>query len=335
MKLFQPGKQSGTQSGHQLGHQSRVPSDRGEAGSTSLGDLGPVTRWLNDDSVNEVLINGPGLVWVERDGRLQPTTSKVEAYELAVYVERIVAPLGLRLDRLSPIVDTRLADGSRVNIVIPPVALDGPCISIRRFGRQSPPLTAFGPPSICLELERLIAERASMLIVGGTGSGKTSLINALSTRMGRGERVVCIEDTAELRLVGHQVVRLETKPANSEGLGAVSMRQLVTTALRMRPDRLIVGEVRGAEALELVLALTAGHQGSLATCHATGPSGGLRRLALLASLAPEAPPLDVLERFVCDAFDVVVHVSRCPDSARRQVRAVMPVGQPSRPALRS
>lgn len=289
--------------------------------------LGPVGRWLADDTVSEVLVNGPGPVWVEKNGQLRATTTFVEPYELDVYIEHILAGRGLRLDRLNPVVDARLDDGSRVSVVGPPVAVDGPYLSIRRFARNRLNLGHFGPSHIQVSLERLLAERASLLVVGGTGSGKTSLLNALSGRLPAGERIVCIEDTAELRLAGRHVVRLETRPANSEGTGGISMRQLVTAAMRMRPDRLVVGEVRGAEALDLLLALTAGHDGSLATCHAGDAQGGLRRLALLASLAPEAPPLPVMERFVADAFDAVVHVARVPGSSRREVTAILPVGR--------
>ena len=295
--------------------------------------LGSLRRWLDDETVDEVLVNGPGPIWVERDGHLQATTTFVDPYELEVYVERILAAHGLRLDRLNPIVDARLDDGSRVSVVGPPVAVAGPYLSIRRFPRRRLGLTAFGSPHLQQTLERLIVERASILVVGGTGSGKTSMLNALSGLLAAGERIICIEDTAELRLAGRQVVRLETRSANSEGTGQVSMRQLVVAAMRMRPDRLVIGEVRGAEALDLLLALTAGHSGSLATCHAGDPAGGLRRLALLASLAPEAPPLAVLERFVTDAFDAVVHVTRVPGSAQRKVAAILPVGRSSSPAV--
>lgn len=308
---------------------SSVTEPLGETDASA--DLGPISRWLADRSVTEVLVNGAGPIWVERAGRLQVTTSFVGAYELAVYLERITAPLGVQLDRLNPIVDARLPDGSRVNIVGPPVAVDGPYLSVRRFAVQTPTLADFGPPPVQAELEELVKGRASVLVVGATGTGKTTLVNALSARMDPTERVVCIEDTAELRLAGRQVVRLETRSANSEGMGAVSMRRLVTTALRMRPDRLVVGEVRGAEALDLLLALTAGHAGSLATCHAVDPAGGLRRLALLASLAPDAPPLAVLDRFVADAFDAVVHVGRRQGSGRRQVMSIMPVSRRMRP----
>ncbi len=309
------------------------PAHRDAPVRTAADPLGAIGRWLDDEAVTEVLVNGPGPIWVERDGDLRATTTFVAAYELDVYIERMLAEQGLRLDRLNPVVDARLGDGSRVNVVGPPVAVDGPYLSIRRFGRHRLTVGDFGPPAIEASLERLLDSRASILVVGGTGSGKTSLLNALSGLLPAGERVVCIEDTAELQLRGRHVVRLETRQANSEGSGAVSMRQLVTAALRMRPDRLVIGEVRGAEALDLLLALTTGHHGSLATCHAGDAAAGLRRLALLAALAPEAPPLDVLERFVTDAFDAVIQVTRVPGSARREVVGVLPVGRSFTPTV--
>ncbi len=216
-------------------------------------------------------------------------------------------------------------------MVAPPLAIDGPVLSVRRFADRALPLTAFGPPEVAELLANVVASRRSVLVVGATSSGKTTLLNSLSAHIAASERIVTIEDTAELRLAGSHIVRLEARPANSEGVGQVSMRQLVTTALRLRPDRLVVGEVRGAEAFDLLLALTAGHAGSLCTCHALDAAAGLRRLQLLASLADADLNPNLMQGFVVDAIDVVVHVARRsrPDAAssRRVVESVWAVDQ--------
>lgn len=224
------------------------------------------------------------------------------------------------MDRTSPIVDARLADGSRVNIVVPPLAIDGPALSIRRFPPHPPELSAFGPPAVADLLHQLIQARASMLVVGNTSSGKTSLIDALTGLLDLAERVVCIEDTAELAARGPQIVRLEARPPNSEGVGAVPLRQLVQTALRMRPDRIIVGEVRGAEAFDLLLALTSGHQGCLTSCHAPDAAAGLRRLETLALLAATGVEAGPVRRMIVDGLDAVVTTRR--DGPHRSVVAV-------------
>ncbi len=292
--------------------------------------LGVVDELLSEPDVNEIMINGPGAVWVERGGRLESLDRTVGEDELELIIERMVGPLGLQLNRLNPIVDARLPDGSRVNIVAPPLAIDGPLLSVRRFSDHILPLTAFGPPDLADLLAQLTRSGRSVLIVGATSSGKTTLLNSLSARIAAGERIVTIEDTAELRLAGSHVVRLEARPANSEGVGRVTMRQLVTTALRLRPDRLVIGEVRGAEAFDLLLALTAGHAGSLCTLHALDAVAGLRRLHMLASLADADLDPELMRRFVFDAIDVVVHVARRAvsgrPSGRRVVEAVWAVG---------
>ena len=299
---------------------------RARAERSRFAGLGVVDRLLAEPDVNEIMINGPGSVWVERNGRLESLAESVAAGELDLIIERMLAPLGLQLNRLNPIVDARLPDGSWVNIVAPPLAVDGPVLSVRRFTEHLLPLTAFGPPEVADLLADLVRSRRSPPIVGATSSGKTTLLNSLSARITAGERIVTIEDTAELRLAGSHVLRLEARPANSEGVGRVSMRQLVTTALRLRPDRLVIGEVRGAEAFDLLLALTAGHAGSLCTCHALDAAAGLRRLQMLASLADADLSPELMRRFVFDAIDVVVHVARRTvpgrPSARRVVEAV-------------
>ncbi|MGI9595781.1 MAG: CpaF family protein [Acidimicrobiales bacterium] len=289
-----------------------LPAARAEAGAESdrLGEFGVVGRLLLDDDVTEVLINGPGQIWIERAGELEPANAEIGHYDIELLIERMLTPLGLRVDRSSPIVDARLADGSRVNVVVPPLAIDGPAISIRRFPSAPIRLSSFGPPAMVRLLRELMAEQASMLVVGPTSSGKTTLLNALSRLIDPDRRIVCIEDTAELQLAGHNVVRLEARPANSEGVGEVPLRRLVLNALRMRPDRLVVGEVRGAEAFDLLLALTSGHRGCLTTCHGADAVSGLRRLETLASLAGEPLAENRLSRLIGDGIDAVVTTAR-------------------------
>jgi pilus assembly protein CpaF len=270
----------------------------------------PIAPLLADHEVVEVMINGPGPVFVERRGRLERSGVAVTGHELALLIEHVMAPLGLRVDRSSPMVDARLADGSRVNVVVPPLAVDGPLVCIRRFPDQPIPLSAFGPPELVGLLRRLVADRATVLIVGPTSSGKTTLLGSLTAEVATNERLVCIEDTAELHVHGANVARLEARPANSEGVGAVSMGQLVLNALRMRPDRLIVGEVRGGEAFDLLLALTSGHRGCLATCHGLDAPGGLRRLETLALLSGTPLGSPGVRTLIGDAVDAVVTTTR-------------------------
>ncbi len=275
---------------------------------------------LSDESVTEVLINGPGPVWVERDGAMHRSEVELGAYEIDLLIERVLIPLGLRVDRTAPIVDARLPNGSRVNVVVPPLAVDGPSISIRRFPQRPVRLSAFGPPDLVRVLRRSVVERSSILVVGPTSSGKTTLLNALSRLIASGERIICIEDTAELQLAGENVVRLEARPANSEGVGEVTLRRLVLNALRMRPDRLVVGEVRGPEAFDLLLALTSGHGGCLTSCHGADAAAGLRRLETLASLAGTPLVSDCLQQLIHDGLDTVVTTGRV--DARRLVISV-------------
>jgi pilus assembly protein CpaF len=292
--------------------------------------VGAIEQLLADPEVTEVMVNGPGPVWVERSGRIEPAGPSLDDHDIALVVERILGPLGLRSDRLSPIVDARLPNGARVNVVAAPLAVDGPAVSIRRFADRTLELEAFGPPPLVEVLVELMARRACLLVVGATSSGKTTLLNSLAPHIDGHDRIITIEDTAELRFEHPHVVRLEARPANSEGVGRVSLRQLVTTALRMRPDRLVVGEVRGAEAFDLLLALTAGHQGSLATCHAADPRSGLRRLQLLASLADATLDPELIGHYVLDAVDAVVHVARDEHGNRRVGSVVaVPSGAPS------
>ena len=278
--------------------------------------LGPLEPLLSDPEVDEVMVNGPGEVFVERRGRIEPAgVAFGSEAELMHAVERILAPLGRRVDEASPLCDARMADGSRVNVVIPPLSLGGPCLTIRRFrpsGFSLRDLVAGDtlPAEVAAFLARCVAARASVLVSGGTGSGKTTTLGALSGAIPPGERIVTIEDAAELRLRQPHVVRLEARPPNLEGRGEVTIRQLVRNALRMRPDRIVVGEVRGPEALDMLQALNTGHDGSLGTVHANSPEDALRRVETLALMAGVGLPHAAVREQVAGAMDVVVHQAR-------------------------
>jgi pilus assembly protein CpaF len=285
--------------------------------------LGPLEDLLADPSVEEVMVNGPDEVYVERAGRIEAVDARFpDEEELRNAIERILAPLGRRIDELSPMVDARLADGSRVNVVIPPLAVDGPALSIRRFGAARP-----GPRDLvereslsaeqCELLEQAVGERRSILVSGGTGAGKTTLLNALSSFIDSGERIVTIEDAAELRLQQRHVVRLESRPASVEGKGEVTVRDLLRNALRMRPDRIVIGEVRGPEALDLLTALNTGHEGALSTLHANSAADALGRLETLALMAGVGLPHEAIAEQVQRGVDLVVHVERRPNGSRR------------------
>jgi pilus assembly protein CpaF len=284
--------------------------------------LGPLEPLLADPTVDEVMVNGPDSVYVERGGRLEPAGVEFAGgADLMHAIERVLAPLGRRVDEAAPLCDARLADGSRVNVVIPPLSLSGPCVTIRRFRREGfslRDLVSRGtlPPAVAELLAVCVAARASMLVSGGTGSGKTTTLNALSGAIPGEERIVTIEDAAELRLRQRHVVRLEARPANLEGRGEVTIRQLVRNALRMRPDRIVVGEVRGAEALDMLQALNTGHDGSLTTVHANSPADALRRVETLALMAGVGLPHRAVREQVASAVEVVVHLARLPDGAR-------------------
>jgi pilus assembly protein CpaF len=290
--------------------------------------LGPLEDLLADSAVEEVMVNGPAHIYVERGGRIEPTAAAFAGEEeLRNAIERILAPLGRRIDELSPMVDARLADGSRVNAVIPPLAIDGPALSIRRFGARRPgPAELVGLGTLDeAQLDRLgraVAARRSVLVSGGTGSGKTTLLNALSGFIGEEERVVTIEDAAELRLRGRHVVRLESRPASVEGRGEVTIRDLLRNALRMRPDRIVIGEVRGAEALDLLTALNTGHDGALSTVHANSPADALARLETLALMAGLGLPHEAIAAQVRRGIDLVVQLERRADGSRRLVEIV-------------
>jgi pilus assembly protein CpaF len=287
--------------------------------------LGPLEDLLDDPAVEEVMVNGPDSVYVERAGRIEPAGIRfADEEELRNAIERILAPLGRRIDELSPMVDARLADGSRVNVVIPPLAIDGPALSIRRFGAKRPDpqrLVELGTLSVaqCELLRTAVAGRSSVLVSGGTGSGKTTLLNALSSFIAPAERVVTIEDAAELRLQQPHVVRLESRPPSVEGRGEVTVRDLLRNALRMRPDRIVIGEVRGPEALDLLTALNTGHEGALSTVHANSPVDALARLETLALMAGLGLPHEAIAEQVQRGIDLVVHLERRPDGTRKVV----------------
>lgn len=285
--------------------------------------LGPLEPLLADPAVDEVMVNGGGSVYVERGGRLEVAGAAFAgADELMHAIERILAPLGRRVDEASPLCDARLPDGSRVNVVIPPLAVDGPCLTIRRFRRGGFSLddlieNGTLPAPLADYLARAVERRATILVSGGTGCGKTTTLGALSGAIPAGERIVTVEDAAELRLRQPHVVRLEARPPNVEGRGEVTIRQLVRNALRMRPDRIVVGEVRGAEALDMLMALNTGHEGSLSTVHANSPEEALRRIETLALMAGTGLPHAAVCEHVADAFDLVVHQARRPRGERR------------------
>jgi pilus assembly protein CpaF len=287
--------------------------------------LGPLEELLSDSAVEEVMVNGPHEVYVERAGRIDRTTVSFPSERaLRNAIERILAPLGRRVDELSPMVDARLADGSRVNVVLPPLSVDGPALSIRRFAVARPdPDELVDTGTITAELRDLLSaavrSRRSVLICGGTGSGKTTMLNALSAYIGAEERVITIEDAAELRLRQPHVVRLETRPPSVEGRGEVTIRDLLRNALRMRPDRIVIGEVRGPEALDLLTALNTGHDGALSTLHANSPVDALRRLETLALMAGVGLPHEAIREQVRRGVELVVHLARSPDGRRRVI----------------
>ncbi len=302
------------------------PARRAQIADLILRDtvgLGPLEELLADPEVEEVLVNGHETVYAERRGRIERTAIRFGSeQELRDAIERILAPVGRRVDELSPLADARLADGSRVNVVITPLAVDGPALSVRRFTAARPDpdeLTASG--TLTAELRDLLADavrsRRSILVCGGTGSGKTTLLNALSTWIDSAERIVTIEDAAELRLRQPHVVRLESRPASVEGRGEVTIRDLLRNALRMRPDRIVIGEVRGPEALDLLTALNTGHRGALSTVHANSPEDALRRIETLSLMADVGLPHEAIREQLARGIDLIVHMSREDDGARR------------------
>ncbi len=286
---------------------------------------GPIDPLLQDDGITEIMVNGASDVYVERDGRIEKTGVQFESNDhLLKIIERIVAPLGRRIDEGSPMVDARLPDGSRVNAIIPPLSLIGPVLTVRKFARI--PYTAedflrFGTlTEEVLEFLRACVEaRLNIIISGGTGSGKTTLLNILSAFIPHDERIVTIEDAAELQLKQEHVVTLEARPPNIEGRGQITIRQLVINALRMRPDRIVVGEVRGAEALDMLQAMNTGHDGSLTTAHSNSPRDTLRRIETMVLMAGMDLPLRAIREQIASAIDLVVHEERLKGGVRRVV----------------
>jgi len=285
--------------------------------------LGPLEPLLQDPTVNDVLVNGCADIRVERAGRLEKTVArfKDDAHLMRI-IDKIVSRIGRRIDETTPMVDARLADGSRVNVIIPPLALDGPMMSIRRFAADpftSADLVEFGTltDSLVELLRAIVGSRLNVLISGGTGAGKTTLLNVVSGFVPEHERVVTIEDAAELQLKQGHVVRLETRPANLEGTGRVTARDLVINALRMRPDRIIVGEVRGPEALDMLQAMNTGHDGSLTTVHANSPRDALSRVETMVAMSNLGIPQRAAREQIASAIDVVIQVSRLSDGRRR------------------
>jgi pilus assembly protein CpaF len=284
---------------------------------------GPLERLLSDDTVTEIMVNGPDQVWIERMGRLYPTNVRFnDDSHLRRIINKMVAQVGRRIDEASPMVDARLPDGSRVNAIIPPLSLSGPLMTIRKFSKRrltSEDMIKLGTLSreSAEFLELCIIAELNILISGGTGTGKTTLLNALSTAIPDSDRIVTIEDAAELRLNQQHVLRLEARPSNIEGEGAVTIRELVRNALRMRPDRIIVGEIRGAEALDMLQAMNTGHDGSLSTVHANSPRDSLARAETMVLMAGFELPVRAIRQQVAAALDLIVHLERLEDGSRR------------------
>ncbi len=298
-----------------------------------LRGLGELDSYVRDESVDEVLVNAGREIWIDRDGTLQYVGSLgVEGVDLLI--ERVLAPLGRRVDRTSPIVDARLADGARVCAVLPPIAVDGPLLSIRRFRRRVLPVEAFTGNAGSTLLRQLLHDRCNLIVSGATSSGKTSLVATLMNEVAPTQRLVVVEDTTELPIRHPHAVRLEARPTSIDGPAAVDLAHLVRTALRLRPDRIVVGEVRGDEVLALVQAMNTGHDGSISTCHANGPTDALLRLESLILQAAPTWPLAAIRHQLARSIDVVVHVERHVDG-RRWIAEVAEVTPPSATGIES
>lgn len=303
--------------------------------SDEILGLGPIQTYLRDQSVTEIMVNGFNKIYVERNGRLTKTSNHFYSEEhLRRTIERIVSMVGRRIDESSPLVDARLSDGTRVNAVVPPIALDGSTLTLRKF--SSEPLTMkdlVGYGTITLEardfLFDCVTKKLNIVISGGTGSGKTTLLNVLSSFIAENERIVTIEDAAELRLLQPHVVRLEARPSNAEGKGAISIRDLVKNSLRMRPDRIVVGEVRDAAALDMLQAMNTGHDGSLTTVHANSPRDALTRIETMVLMAGMDLPVGVVREQISGAIDIVIQQNRLRDGSRKIVQITEILGMDS------
>jgi pilus assembly protein CpaF len=310
-------------------NQESVPLTAGEKArlvdeiSADVIGYGPITPLLEDPEISEIMCNNTAGVWVERRGLLEETeVAFADDVALRRVIDRIVAAIGRRVDESSPMVDARLPDGSRVNAVIPPLAVDGPSLTIRKFSKlvlQSDDYIRSGAatPALMEFLATCVAAKLNILVSGGTGTGKTTLLNVLSNFIPEGERIVTIEDAVELRLARRHVVRLESRPENIEGRGEVTIRDLVRNALRMRPDRIVVGECRGGEALDMLQAMNTGHEGSLGTLHANTPRDALSRMETMVLMAGLDLPVRAIREQIASAIDMVVHISRLRDGSRR------------------
>jgi len=294
--------------------------------------LGPLEKLMRDDHVSDILVNNPHEVYVERFGRLEPTgVTFADEKHLIRIIQRIVSRVGRRIDEVSPLVDARLPDGSRINAIIPPLAINGPTLSIRRFGRN--PLgieDLLDAGSIHNDVVDFLAAaidaRVSFLISGGTGAGKTTLLNALTKFIPSDERVITVEDSAELQLQHRHVVKLETRPPNNEGAGEITPRSLVRNSLRMRPDRIVIGEVRGGEALDMLQAMNTGHEGSLTTIHANDSRDALARLELMVAMSGFELPIPVVRQYIAAGISLVVHLARLKGGVRRVMQVSEIVG---------
>jgi pilus assembly protein CpaF len=303
----------------------------GEIADDILGH-GPLERLLADETVTEIMVNGPHDIWVERRGQLHETTARfTDDSHLRRIINKMVAQVGRRIDESSPMVDARLPDGSRVNAIIPPLSLTGPLVTIRKFSkRRLDPMDLVRLGTMSSEtvefVQRCVVAELNVLVSGGTGSGKTTLLNALSTAIPDRDRIVTIEDAAELRLNQRHVLRLEARPKNIEGQGEIAIRELVRNALRMRPDRIIVGEVRGSEALDMLQAMNTGHDGSLSTVHANSPRDALARVETMVLMAGYELPIRAIRQQVASALDLIMHLERMQDGSRR-VTSIVEVGR--------
>jgi pilus assembly protein CpaF len=303
----------------------------GEISDDILGH-GPLERLLADESVTEIMVNGPQNIWVERGGRLHETTARFsDESHLRRIINKMVATVGRRIDESSPMVDARLPDGSRVNAVLPPLSLTGPLVTIRKFSKQRldpADLVRLGTlnAQTVAFIEHCVVAELNILVSGGTGTGKTTLLNALSTAIPGDDRIVTIEDAAELRLNQRHVLRLEARPNNIEGQGEIAIRELVRNSLRMRPDRIIVGEVRGAEALDMLQAMNTGHEGSLSTIHANTPRDALARVETMVLMAGYDLPVKAIRQQVASAVDLIIQLDRLQDGSRR-VTSITEVGR--------